>query len=113
MVINNIVYRGNLEPFEIYEVVCESLSTKPEGCEGYVAPPDNALLKWIIAVIVLSLLFGIFLIVCFRRIARRQLSQKINNQVNELVNQYITMYEHDRYNQAEEMPERRVVQPQA
>jgi hypothetical protein len=57
-------------------------------------------------VVVVTVLFGVFLVVCFRRIARRQLAEKINTQVNELVNQYITMYEHDRYSQATELPER-------
>lgn len=71
-----------------------------------MANPQSNLHKWIIFVVVLILLFGVFLIVCFRRMARRQLAEKINSQVNELVNQYITMYEHDRYNQATEMPER-------
>lgn len=80
------------------------MDTQPEGCSGYVAEPQSSLGTWIIFVVVLTLAFGVFLVVCFRRMARRQLAEKINSQVNELVNQYITMYEHDRYNQATELP---------
>ena len=48
--------------------------TEPEGCSGYVSNPQSNLHKWIIFVVVLILLFGVFLIVCFRRMARRQLA---------------------------------------
>lgn len=52
---------------------------------------------WIVLIICASLVFGVFLLVCFRKIVRRQLSQKISGQVNELVNQYIAMYEGQRF----------------
>lgn len=51
--------------------------------------------------------FGVFLIICFRRVARRQVASKINQQVNELVNQYITMYENDRFEHGAEMVTRK------
>jgi len=87
------------------------LDTQPEGCSGYVAEPQSSLGTWIIFVVVLTLAFGIFLVVCFRRMARRQLAEKINSQVNELVNQYITMYEHDRYNRQPNSPKEPVLLP--
>jgi len=48
-------------------------------------------------------LFIIFLIFCFRRIARRQLSRDMSRQVNELVDQYITMYETQKFKEGTEM----------
>lgn len=83
VVVNSIVYRGNTEPFEINELICESLSHQPEGCSGYVTPASSSTLStWIIFVIVLTVAFGIFLVLCYRRVARRQLASKINSQVN-------------------------------
>lgn len=92
VVVNSMVYRGNLEPFEVYELICESLEDTPEGCQGFEGS-SSTLSTWIIFIVALVVVFGVFLVVCFRRIARRQVSEKINSQVNELVNQYITMYE--------------------
>ena len=53
------------------------------------------------------LAFAVFLIICFRRVARRQVASKINQQVNELVNQYITMYENERFENGAELATRR------
>jgi len=58
-------------------------------------------------VIVGVIAFGVFLIICFRRVARRQVASKINQQVNELVNQYITMHENDRFEHGAEMVTRK------
>jgi hypothetical protein len=58
-------------------------------------------------VIIGVIAFGVFLIICFRRVARRQVASKINQQVNELVNQYITMYENERFEQGAEMVTRK------
>lgn len=52
--------------------------------------------------------FGVFLVICFRRVARRQVATKINQQVNELVNQYITMYENERFENGTELAGRKV-----
>jgi hypothetical protein len=29
VVVNNMVYRGNLEPFEVFELICDSLTPQP------------------------------------------------------------------------------------
>lgn len=46
----------------------------------------------------------IFLIFCYRRQARREISKNLNNEVNDLVNQYITMYEAQRFESHELAP---------
>lgn len=96
VIVNNMVYRGNLEPFEVYELICESLEEQPEGCSGFVSD-SSTLWTWIVFIVVLVVAFGVFLVGCFRRMARRQVAEKINSQVNELVSQYITMYENERF----------------
>lgn len=62
---------------------------------------------WIGLIVVGVLAFAVFLIICFRRVARRQVASKINQQVNELVNQYITMYENDRFENGSELASRK------
>jgi len=62
---------------------------------------------WIGFIVVGVLAFAVFLIICFRRVARRQVASKINQQVNELVNQYITMYENERFENGAELATRR------
>lgn len=32
IVINSMVYRGNLESYEVFETICESMTPMPEGC---------------------------------------------------------------------------------
>lgn len=93
VVVNNIVYRGNLEPVDVFELICESLTPRPEGCLGDSEPSQVSLTNWIIIAVVLSIAFIVFLLICFRRIARRQLTNNMHGQVNALVNQYITMFE--------------------
>lgn len=102
--VNNFVYRGNLEPFEVYELICESLTPQPEGCEGFISIDSSSNIGGYIAIGVISVLvFILFLVFCYRRLVRRQLSSTMNKQVNELVNEYITMYENDKFSQGAEL----------
>lgn len=41
--------------------------------------------------------FVIFLVCCFRKIAKRQVSTQMHGQVNALVNEYITMFEERKF----------------
>jgi hypothetical protein len=102
IVINSIIYRGNLEPFEVFETICESMSPVPAGCsEDNNSLQNSHLTAWIVFGVVSVVVFVLFLIVCFRRIARRQLSMEMNKKVNELVNEYISMYEVEKFKQGE------------
>ena len=60
------------------------------------ADPPSAL-KYVLIGVGIFGIFMIFLLVCFRRIVRREASSNINNEVNELVNEYITMYEAQKF----------------
>lgn len=101
VVINSIIYRGNLEPYEVFETICESMNPAPDGCSDDGSLQSTHLTAWIIFGVVSVVVFVIFLIVCFRRIARRQLSTEMNKKVNELVNEYISMYEVEKFKQGE------------
>jgi hypothetical protein len=103
VVVNSFVYRGNLEPHEIYDLICESLTPQPEGCSGFLDESSSNIATWITISIIAVLCFCVFLVLCYRRMARRQLSTHINKQVNELVNQYISMYENDKFSQGTEL----------
>ena len=56
-------------------------------------------------VIIIVAAFILFMIVCYRRVVRRQLSQEINGRVDEIVNQYITMYESGKFQQEKDYKE--------
>lgn len=101
IVINSIIYRGNLEPYEVFETICSSMTPTPAGCSDDPSNETTHLTAWIIVGVVSVVAFALFLLFCFRRIARRQLSTEMNKKVNELVNEYISMYEVEKFKQGE------------
>jgi hypothetical protein len=75
-------------------MICESLNNPPESCFSDASSnKESHLIFYIVLSIAGFLALLIFIIFCYRRIIRRQISNDMNKQVNELVNQYITMYE--------------------
>jgi hypothetical protein len=61
---------------------------------------------WSIFSVTGFLLLLLFVLFCYRRIVRRQITNNMNKQVNELVNQYITMYEADKFRGDQELIEK-------
>jgi hypothetical protein len=45
----------------------------------------------------IAVIFIIFLISCYRKIAKRQINTQMHGQVNALVNEYITMFEERKF----------------
>lgn len=105
IVVNNITYRGNLEAYEVHELICNSLTNVPAECMGEqpFEPTSSHIIWWIVLSIVGFFVLLVFILFCYRRCVRRQLSNNMNKQVNELVNQYITMYEADRFKGDQEL----------
>jgi len=79
-------------------MICNSLKTLPNECvDQPFEPKSEHIILWITLSVFGFLILLIFIILCYRRVVRRQLSNNMNKQVNELVNQYITMYEADKF----------------
>lgn len=36
IIVNGFIYRGNPEPYEVYELICASLTPMPEGCNDFM-----------------------------------------------------------------------------
>ena len=77
VLVNNITYRGNLEALDVFEMVCNSLKEQPEGCSMNPIDPPTPW-RYVIFVSIAIILFVIFLVGCYRRRVRRQLSTNMN-----------------------------------
>lgn len=79
IIVNNITYRGNLEALEVFELICESLQVEPEGCDLEPKPQTHSIWKYLVGVAILFILMMAFLLFCYRRQARRQISKNLNS----------------------------------
>jgi hypothetical protein len=79
LIINNITYRGNLDALDIFEMVCNSLVDEPEGCDLTVEPQRESVWKYIVILVVFFVVALSFLVLCYRRYVRRELSKNLNS----------------------------------
>lgn len=91
-VINNITYRGNLEPLNFFEAVCEGFKDKPAEC-GYKGTKgsdgiNTFTLLWIVVGLVV---INVVIIICYKRYAKKEMDEKIEMHINSAVSQYFAL----------------------
>jgi hypothetical protein len=93
-VINNITYRGTLQPTNVFEAICEGFKDKPKECGGKGITTTiiegintSTLLMIIVALVVIN----VGIIVCYKRYAKREMDEKIEMHINSAVSQYFAL----------------------
>lgn len=81
IVVNNVTYRGNLQPFEVEELICNSLNGECMGGSNNETTGGHIVL-WSILSVTGFLILLLFVLFCYRRIVRRQITNNMNKQVN-------------------------------
>eukprot|EP01017_Pseudomicrothorax_dubius_P043850 TRINITY_DN7365_c0_g1_i2.p1 TRINITY_DN7365_c0_g1~~TRINITY_DN7365_c0_g1_i2.p1 ORF type:complete len:448 (-),score=100.49 TRINITY_DN7365_c0_g1_i2:99-1442(-) len=93
--INNVLYRGNLEPVEhVFDALCASFTHTPEICVNYYNPPVGPKVDYWIIILVVTVILAIFLycmIFVYKKIVRREMMRQMDSQVSTMVSQYYAM----------------------
>lgn len=105
VVINRKTYRGQIEPFSVFNAICASFQAPPSICDRTLKklntnklPPLSDLIEEtvvtvaeIVTLIVAVVMLNITVLYCCRRRVRRELASEMNIQIESQVGQYIAL----------------------
>lgn len=103
VVINDVSFRGQFNPDNVFEDICASFDTQPEGClkwlkkEGIpvpgedVADEDSMDVQALIYVIVLLIVVNIILVIAYRSCLQKEIQNDMKLQVSSAVSQYVAL----------------------
>ena len=92
VVINDVIYKGDLSPDAVYGALCAGFKNKPAECrteeEGVFTGISPNTLFWVIS---LLLIVNLVLLLIYRRYANREQSEDMQLQVSSAVSQYFAL----------------------
>ena len=93
-VINNVTYRGSLEPNNFFDAICEGFKDKPEECgfaKGKTTIIEGINTSTLIMIIVALVVINVAIIICYKRYAKKEMDEKIEMHINSAVSQYFAL----------------------
>ena len=92
IIINGVVYRGDISPEDVFQAVCAGFKDKPSECgskaEGvFTGISPNTL----ILVVVFLLVVNLALLLVYRRYANKEQNEDMQLQVSSAVSQYFAL----------------------
>lgn len=93
-VINNVTYRGILEPENFFSAICEGFKDKPKECKSSTS--STTIIEGINTFTLLMIIFALVIInigiiICYKRYAKKEMDDKIDMHINSAVSQYFAL----------------------
>lgn len=94
VVINNRTYMGVLDPENVFSAICAGFKDSPKECSSHtlggatIGGVSTTKLIFIIAGLVL---INIFLILCYRKYAKKETNEQMQMHINSAVSQYFAL----------------------
>lgn len=108
--VNNLIYRGNIEAQEVFQMVCSSLNSPPRKCFSDSEEEPKKSKKGHIVLIILVVIAGVMVFglgVCiYRKFIKKELTNDMSAKVSELVAKYATKVSEQNRKHKEKMMER-------
>lgn len=93
-VINNITYRGVLEPENFFDAVCAGFKDKPSQCSTertFTTIIEGINTSTLLLIIFALVIINVGIIVCYKRYAKKEMDEKIEMHINSAVSQYFAL----------------------
>lgn len=99
MTINDVSFRGQLNPDNVFEDICASFKYPPSGClewlkkEGLPVPDysDGVNFKMLIIIIVFLVVVNVILVMAYRSCLQKEIQNDMKLQVSSAVSQYVAL----------------------
>ena len=94
LVINNRTYMGVLDPENAFESVCAGFKNVPKECKTHKVGSDTAngiSISKLILIIFGVILLNVVLLLCYRRYAKKEVSDQMQMHINSAVSQYFAL----------------------
>uniref|UniRef100_A0A7S3MUI4 Vacuolar sorting receptor thioredoxin-like domain-containing protein n=1 Tax=Strombidium inclinatum TaxID=197538 RepID=A0A7S3MUI4_9SPIT len=100
VVINDETFRGQLNPYNVFEDICESFSVTPKPCKKWIEREglmvgyreDSGISGQVVAFIIgIMIVVNGLLIVLYRRCLKQEMEDDMKVQVNSAVSQYVAL----------------------
>lgn len=87
VIINQVAYRGVLDPENVYSAICNGYKDPQEECKAYIDDTfknaDKVTFNWFILVIVFLIILNVALLLICKRINQRSMKQEVTDAVND------------------------------
>lgn len=93
VVINNKVYRGTLNPENIFKSICAGFNVTPSVClsEEEVARRRGISFGTIVWLLLLLITLSVVFLCCYRRYEKRELKEEMQLQISSMIGQYFAL----------------------
>ena len=92
IVVNNVTYRGSLQPRSVFYAICEGFKNKPEEClEPSDKKTEGITTSTLLLIIFGLLLLNILVIIIYKRYTKKEMDDKIEMDINSAVSQYFAL----------------------
>ena len=92
VVVNNVTYRGTLEPTGVYTAICEGFQNKPTECGALSPMPAEGITTSTLLMIIFGLVvLNVGIIICYKKYAKKEMDDKIEMHINSAVSQYFAL----------------------
>lgn len=96
IVINSRVYRGDLDPEEVFSAICSGFADQPSVCSKvridlFDEEPKGISGNVLIIVVIGLILLNVVLILLYRRCSNREMKEDMQLQVNSAVSNYFAL----------------------
>ena len=100
LVINNVTYRGFLNPEHVFDALCKGFKDAPQEWKDASAGGSDSYrgisMKTLLAIIWIVLVCNFALLLCYRRYQQKEMSREIKMSANAAVSQYFAVANFDR-----------------
>eukprot|EP00831_Metopus_contortus_P034601 TRINITY_DN2758_c0_g1_i8.p1 TRINITY_DN2758_c0_g1~~TRINITY_DN2758_c0_g1_i8.p1 ORF type:complete len:219 (-),score=38.96 TRINITY_DN2758_c0_g1_i8:96-752(-) len=98
VVVNQHVYRGALDPENVFKTICAGFNVTPDVCmpdydpiSGGRTGSSSVSYKTVIVIVIVLILVNVLLIYCYRRYNQREMKEEMQLQISSMMSQYFAL----------------------
>lgn len=91
VVINNLTYRGDLDPQSVFSAICAGFNETISVCNDKLNPLSRSSGSIIFVLVILLVIVNVILFYCYRRYTKREMREEMQLQITSVMTQYFAL----------------------